>query len=238
MSQPAHWSTIAPRAGHGERSTARPCRAIASSRRSERAPSSGRWCRRAVTNATVNSATPMIETITRLVTAQCGTFAVVNTYSDQQQRREEIEEPVREDSADERPARPAPAGDMPPQHRHARELPDPSRENGVREQPDRECREDLVEAGQRRLERLVDRQLPGERTQKHGDEVQPESERDPGPVDEVEGVIDDVPVGAAPPEQCRDDREQRDAEQRAKPEAPRQVLHAATVSGATPRAES
>ena len=103
----------------------------------------------------------------RLVTAQCGIFAVEKTYATSRMRRKEVEEPVREDRADESAGRPGAVREMAPQDGDASELPDPARQHRVRKQSDRECREDLVEARVRRVERLVDGQPPGERAHEH-----------------------------------------------------------------------
>ena len=46
-------------------------------------------------------------TMTRLVTAQCGIFAVADHVGDEEQHREEIEDPVGEDRADEQAGRAA-----------------------------------------------------------------------------------------------------------------------------------
>jgi hypothetical protein len=156
---------------------------------------------------------------------------------DEEERRKEIEEPVREDGADEGAARSGPVRQAAPEDRDSGELADPARQHRVCEEADREGREDAVEPWPRRVERLVDRVAPSERAREHGDEIEPEREGDPGPVDEIERVIDDVPIGSAPPEQEPDDDHDGDEQRRARPAATRHDLHAAT-GVRTPRASS
>jgi hypothetical protein len=123
------------------------------------------------------------------------------------------------------------------QHRDARELADAAGERGVTQQPDREGGEDTVVRRIGRIERLHDRQLPRQRAREHGDEVEAEREHDPRPVDEVESVVDDVPVRSPPPEQEADERKQHEHAGRLHPAAG-QELHAATSAGVTPATDS
>ncbi len=156
---------------------------------------------------------------------------------DQQQGRDDVEQPVREDGADEGRGRARAVGKAPAQHRDAGELADPAGQRRVAEEPHRERREHVVERRVWRLECLVDRQAPGERPHQHRDEVQAEREDDPCPVDEVEGVVDDVPVRTAPPEQRSHRREQeqrdQDLDEPVVPDA-----HAATERTGMPAADS
>ena len=99
----------------------------------------------------------------RLVTAQCGIFAVSRTQVHEDRDREEVEQPVREDGAEQGRARSLAVRQVPPQHGDARELAGAGREHGVPEQPDPEGGEDLAEARVRLGQRLVDRQPPRER---------------------------------------------------------------------------
>ena len=84
----------------------------------------------------------------------------------------------------------------------AGQLADPPGQDGVREEADPEGGEHVAEARMWPIERLADRQLPRERAQQDRDEVEHEGGHDPAPRDEVEGVVDAVPVGAAPPQQA------------------------------------
>ena len=86
---------------------------------------------------------PIVATMTRLVDRPVRDLRGREHVADQDQRGEEIEEPVREDRADERRARAPAVRQPPPQHRDASELADPPGQRGVREQADRERREDV-----------------------------------------------------------------------------------------------
>ena len=91
----------------------------------------------------------------------------------------------------------------------------------------------MYEPGQRRVEGLVDRQPPGERAHQHRGEVEHERAGDPGPVDEVERMPDEVPLGPAPLEQHEHrDEEEEEEERDPGPQAARHEPHAAARSGA------
>ena len=81
--QPSSWKKPAATAAPGVRSTASPCRAIVSSRRTVPRPSTCTRARsrRAEITPTVKSASPTRPTTTIPVTAQCGIFAVARTYA-------------------------------------------------------------------------------------------------------------------------------------------------------------
>ena len=143
----------------------------------------------------------------RLVTAQCGIFAVSSTR-DEERDREEVEQPMGEDRAEQGRARAAPEREVPAQHGDARELAGARRQHRVPEQPDPEGGEDLTEARVRLGQRLVDRQPPRERAREDRGEVEQDGDDHPAPRHEVERVVDAVPVGATPP-----DRERRRSEQ-------------------------
>ena len=76
---------------------------------------------------------------------------------------------------------PLPAGQPPAEHSDARELADAARQDGVREQPDRERGEDEREPRVRRRDRLLDRRVPGERAREHREQVEPDRRGDPLP---------------------------------------------------------
>src|SRR5439155_1358005 len=81
QNHPRHWKNAAPTAGKGEWSTPSPWRAIAISRRTRPSSSkTGRLYRRALARPKANSAKPTPSTISRLVYAQWGTFAVKSAY--------------------------------------------------------------------------------------------------------------------------------------------------------------
>ena len=130
--------------------------------------------------------------------------------ADEHERGHEIEQPVGEDRADECRARTVSVlREPPPQDGDPRQLADAAGQRRVPEQADREGRERAVERRVGRVERLHDRQLPGERPDHHRGEVEGQREHDPGPVDEVERVVDEVPVRPAPPDERDRDREQK-----------------------------
>jgi hypothetical protein len=153
---------------------------------------------------------------------------------DQEEDRHEVEDPVREDGADERRPR-ASTGELAVQDRDARELADPAREHGVREEPDRERREDEQETGHRRGEGLADHRPPRERAREHGYEVEADRDQHPLPADDRERVADRAPARPPPPEQRADARGDGQHEQRAHPGAlGRAQLHAVTAAGVRP----
>ena len=147
---------------------------------------------------------------------------------------------MREHRPEQRRARPGPARQMPPQHGDSRKLAGPGREDGVPEETDAERREHLREGRQRRRQGLVDGEVPGERPGEHGEEVQDDGDDDPAPADEVERVVDRVPLRPAPPE--REDRrdERGENEEPARPGVARERLkrrHAAAFTRA-PRGDA
>ena len=151
---------------------------------------------------------------------------------DENPDRDEIEDPVGEDGADERRPESLAAVVRPPgQDGDARELADAARQHRVREQPDRERREDEPEAGVRRRHRRVDHRVPRGRPRDDREEIEPDRGRDPLPVDGGEGVLEVAPVRPVPPEQRADPGEERERDPPASPRGPRDPhlpLHAAT----------
>jgi hypothetical protein len=115
----------------------------------------------------------------------------------------------------------------------AHELADPAGQDGVREETDRERREDEWEARMRIVDRLRDHDRPRDRTDSHRDEVEADRDDDPLPAYDRERVPDGAPVGTAPPDEQADPdgREQNDCEaQRAA--VREEVLHPAAASAA------
>ena len=156
---------------------------------------------------------------------------------DEQGDREQVEQPVGEHRPEQRRARPGPAGQVSPEYGDAGQLARTGREDGVSEEADAERREHLHEPRQRRWERLVDRDVPGKRTGEHREEVEDDAHDDPAPPDEVERVVDGVPLRPAPPEgeERRDERGQD--EEPARPWVPRERLqrrHAAAFALGAP----
>ena len=150
MSQPRHCRRMAPASGTGSFSTASPCRPMIRSCRIEPMLSliTGRWCRLAPSQATVKSAKPTSGRDHDRDDRPVRHLRGQQHPDDEDRRRDEVEEPVREDRPDERRAR---AGrrvrKMPAKRRHARELTEPPRNDGVGEQPDAERRENVDEPG-------------------------------------------------------------------------------------------
>ena len=149
---------------------------------------------------------------------------------DQQERREEVEDPVCEDGADER--RPRVAAPSPflvaGQHRDARQLPDSARQHGICEETHSEGGEDLAEGRGRRRHRLLDHALPGGRPRHDGDEIEGNRGHHPLPGDEPEGVGDEVPLRAAPDEEPDHHSERRQDQRQPPPRRPEEP-HAATA---------
>ena len=120
----------------------------------------------------------------------------------QKQSRNQVEEAVRENGPEQPACRPLAPRRPPGEDADAGKLADPPREHRVGKQADRERREDVRE---RRLlrarHRLADHDVPRDRAHKHRREVQDERNADPAPGDGLEGVADEAPVGAAPPQQ-------------------------------------
>ena len=146
---------------------------------------------------------PTTTTAIRLVTAQSGMCAVEHHVHDQGDDCDEIEDPVREDGAEQ--ARPGAGLSHPPvQHRDARELADPPGQDRVREQADGESREDEHEP------RVAAVRTPARSPSRHANErATTESRFSPTaaathcPLDRREGIGDAAPVRPAPPEQQR-----------------------------------
>ena len=141
--------------GAGARSTARPCRAIASSRRAVRWPDGGRRRAPRREHADREQAEPDEaddhDACHRPVRQLGGRHHV----GDEERDREEVEQPVREHRPEERRARALAVREVTPEHGDARELARAGGEHGVPEQPDAERREDLAEGGLRRRHRLI-----------------------------------------------------------------------------------
>jgi hypothetical protein len=81
---------------------------------------------------------------------------------------------------------------------------DPAGKHRVREEADGERREDEREPRMRFGDRLVDDDLPGDRADEHGNEVETDRDRDEVPAHNGEGIADPAPVGPAPPEEGAD----------------------------------
>ncbi|MCZ7588860.1 MAG: hypothetical protein M5U27_08435 [Gaiella sp.] len=152
---------------------------------------------------------------------------------DEQRDREEVEEAVREHRPEERGARPLPVRDVPAEDGDTRELAGTRRQHGVSEQADAERGEHLPEGRPRRRHRMVDRHVPGECAREDRQQVEDHGDDHPTPGDEVERVVDGVPVGPAPPERQDREHEHREDEEPASPRVPRerdQPAHAAAAS--------
>ncbi len=94
----------------------------------------GRWCRLAPSHATVKSANPDGGGDPDRDDRPVGHLRGEQDPDDEDRRRNEVEEPVREDRPDEDRARPwRRIGQVPPKRGDARELAEPPRNDGVRE---------------------------------------------------------------------------------------------------------
>ena len=153
---------------------------------------------------------------------------------DEERDREEVEEAVREHRSEERRARSLAVREVTAEHGDACELARAGGEHRVPEQPDAERREDLPERRARRRHRLMDRQVPCPRARDHREQVEQDPDDHPAPADEVEGVVDRVPVRPAPPD-CEDRQDEcGEHEQPARPRVPGEYddpAHAAATSG-------
>src|SRR5215204_3076419 len=133
----------------------------------------------------------------------------------QEQRRDEIEETMREDGSQQPAGGSLAPGRPPGEDADPSELGDPPREHRVGQEADRERRE---HAGERRLlragQRLPDHDVPRDGADEHRREIQDEGEAHPAPGDGFEGVADEAPVGAAPPEQQEQRSDPRQDESR------------------------
>ena len=98
---------------------------------------------------------------------------------DEDRDREEVEQAVGEDGAEQRRARPAAVRQVAAEDGDAGELSRARRQDGVPEQPDPEGGEDLAEARMRLRQRLVDRQPPRERARERGEQVEQRRRRSP-----------------------------------------------------------
>ena len=158
----------------GERITPSPARPIASSRRSGPSPSigiAGEPARRDEREDEEADAEADHEDQGR---ARRGRDARRgDDVEDEQEHRDDVEDAVREHRPDERRPRSLAPGHLPRENGDPRELADAPRQHGVREQADRERREDERYAGARRLHRRVDHRRPGERARDDREEVQP-----------------------------------------------------------------
>ena len=155
---------------------------------------------------------------------------------DEDRDREQVEQAVREDGAEQSRARSPAVREVPAQHGDARELAGPGRQHRVPEQPDPEGGEHLTEARVRLGQRLVDRQPPRERAREDGEEIEQDADDHPAPGHRVERVVDGVPLGAAPPDREHGGAEQREHEQAARPGIASddgEALHAARLASAS-----
>ena len=125
-----------------------PCAPNSSSMRTVPSSSSGSpvVALRAHTTANVSRPKPITNAIAMLVIAQCGSFAVKQHPDDERQRGEEVEQPVREDRADQRRPDALPLRHPPREHGDARQLAGAAGQHDVREQADAERREDAAVA--------------------------------------------------------------------------------------------
>ena len=138
--------------------------------------------RRADRRPTVSRTKPTSPKMTRLVTAQCGIFAVSSDPRDEQRDREEVEQPVREDGAEQRRARSLAVREVAAQHRDAGELAGPRRQHRVPEQPDPEGGEHLAETrrgGSGSAWSIVS--APRQRAREDGEEVEQDADDHPAP---------------------------------------------------------
>ena len=138
---------------------------------------------------------------------------------DEDRRRHEVEEPVREDRPHEHGARPGRRiRKVAAQRRHARELSEPARNDGVREQADAERREHVDQARLVLLrQRLADREPPRERPEERRHDVEEEREDDPAPDHEAERVEDASPVRSAPPDDDEREHERDESDEHLSP---------------------
>ena len=170
---------------------------------------------------------PTTATSSRLVTAQCGIRVVASTNA--------VNSRAGTRSNRRCAKRSRAAGRSSPgleastwRGRRRAQLTDSPREHRIGQQADRERREDVRE---RRLlrarHRLADHDVPRDRAHEHRREVQDERDADPAPGDGLEGVADEAPVGAAPPQQQPQGGDPRQDESRTREVTPRD-RHAAT----------
>ena len=154
----------------------------------------------------------------------------------QEQRGDEVEEAVREDGPEQLAGDALAAFASPRQDAHPCELAHPPREHGVRQQADRERGDDGREGLLLRARQgLPDDDVPRHGADEDGEEVQEQGGADPPPGNGLEGIDDEAPLRAAPPEQEGEDAKARE-EQRESDEPAARESHAAT--GSRPSARS
>src|SRR3954449_514920 len=125
---------------------------------------------------------------------------------DQQKHGHDVENAVCENRPDERRPRPFATRHLPSQHGNPRQLADPTRQQRIREQADREGREDERHARPRRLHRRVDHERPGEGAGDHRQQVQQNRDDDPVPLHRAECAAERREAVAPPPEQTDERR--------------------------------
>src|SRR3954463_16325819 len=125
---------------------------------------------------------------------------------DQQKHGHDVENAVCEDRPHEPRPRPLATRHLPSQHGNPRQLADPTRQQRIREQADREGREDERHARPRRLHRRVDHERPGEGAGDHRQQVQQNRDDDPAPLHRAECAAERREAVAPPPEQTDERR--------------------------------
>ena len=237
ISQPTSWNIAAPSAGTGRRRTASPWRAMIRSARRLPIPS----CTRPPPVRGEEEADHQQDEADEPEDDQArhGPVRDLGGHQDpgdEDRDREQVEQAVREDGAEQSRARSPAVREVPAQDGDPRELAGPGRQHRVPEQPDPEGREHLTEAWVRLGQRLVDRQPPRERAREDGEEVEQDADDHPAPGHRVERVVDGVPLGAAPPDREQGGAEQREHEQAARPGIASddgEALHAARLASAS-----
>jgi hypothetical protein len=151
---------------------------------------------------------------------------------DQDERREEVEDAVGEDGAEQRRRRALSPLHPPGEDGNPRELADPPRERGVPEQADRVRREDAPDRWPRN-ERLIDDRAPAQRARDDREKVEAERRGDPLPRDELERVPDRDPVRPPPPDEH--DRKDDEDEHTNGADDPKPEAHLATAAGSRVR---
>jgi hypothetical protein len=151
----------------------------------------------------------------------------------------DVEEPVGQDGADD--GRPGSrwAPHPPGQDDHPRELADATGKHGVAEEADREGGENAPVAGSRSGDRLIDDDLPGDRTDEDRDEVDEHRGHDPAPLDVAEGVDDDLELRAPGDERDHTGEKEYDERRASRPRpGEAEGRHAATRAGTRSRARA
>ena len=123
---------------------------------------------------------------------------------------------------------------VPGEHADAGNLADPARQHGIAEQPDGEGREDVTVARVGLRQGLPEHDLPGDRSDHDGEEIEADGRGDPAPLDLPETPSDQVEVGGTPDEHSGDggDCNEHDSGP-ATPGAEQSLRHAATTSAPT-----